>query len=69
METTLTPAILDKEAMVLGDNEYYVLDNGDVLEAWRTAKYNGARSIRYTAREQNVGALVSEFDYTFSEFK
>ena len=49
--------------------EYYVLDNGDVLPAWKTAKYNGARSIRYTATNKPVSALVSELDYTFSEFK
>ena len=48
--------------------EYYILDNGDALPAWKTAKYNGARSIRYTARNQNISALVAELDYSFSEF-
>ncbi len=51
------------------NNEYYVLDNGDVLEAWRTAKYNGAMGYRYWASNHSVSALVNEFDYTFSEYK
>jgi prepilin-type N-terminal cleavage/methylation domain-containing protein len=48
---------------------YYILDNGDVLQAWQTARYNGATTFTYTNNPGGYRLQVADLNYTFSKYK
>ena len=47
---------------------YYILDNGDVLQAWQTAKYNGTFAWTYYSSSREYILLVAKTLFYYTEY-